>query len=67
MTKRVNFCGAIGGSVVVRPGETEEQAIARAQELLLALMDRGAKRLGYPGTDAGPNVGLEPDPTQYPD
>ena len=63
MAKRVTFCGSIGGSVVVRPGETEEQALERAQQTLLELMDRGALRLGFAGSGHGPNVGLELDNT----
>ena len=51
---RVAFCGAIAGHVTLRPGETEEQAIERAQEAILAALDRNCKRLGV-------NVGLEPD------
>lgn len=58
---RVKFCGSIGGSVAVRKGETEEQAIRRAEQHLLALLDRGAKSLGFEGSPHGPNVGLEED------
>jgi hypothetical protein len=60
---RVKFCGAIGGSVTVRQGETPEQAVERAQSILLALLDRGAKSLGN-GDGHGPNVGLELDVTE---
>jgi hypothetical protein len=60
---RVQFCGAINGSVTVRKGETPQEALQRAQDLLLALMDRGAKSLGN-GDGHGPNVGLELDVTE---
>lgn len=56
---RVKFCGCIVGSVPKRKGETDEQAISRAQDTLLALLERGAKTLGNDGR--GPNVGLEAD------
>lgn len=52
MTKRVQFCGVIEGSVTVRPGETEMEAIARAQAQILAQLDKNAKRLQL-------NIGLE--------
>jgi hypothetical protein len=55
--KRVQFCGSIGGSVVVRDGETPEQALARAEATLLELLERGAKRLSDDGR--GPNICLE--------
>ena len=55
---RVQFCGAIAGSVTVRPGETPEAAIERANATLLALLDRGAKSLGL-GDGHGPNLQLE--------
>ena len=53
------FCGSIGGSVTVRRNETPEQALARAEEILLALLERGAKRLSDDGM--GPNICLELD------
>ncbi len=55
---RVRFCGAVGGSVTVRDGETPEQAVARAETTLLLLLDRNAKLLGN-GDGHGPNIGLE--------
>jgi hypothetical protein len=60
MRPRAYFCGAINGSVIVRRGETPDQAIARAQHMLLQLLDRSAKSLGDdPGH--GPNLELEID------
>lgn len=56
---RVRFCGSIVGSVIVRAGETSEQAITRAEDVILALFQRGAKSLSDDGL--GPNVGLEMD------
>lgn len=58
---RVQFCGAIGGSVTVRQGETAQEAIERAERLLLEIMGRHAKRLSDDGQ--GPNIGLEIDDT----
>lgn len=55
--KRVWFCGVIQGSVAIRPGETSVEAIARAEEALLELMGRRAKRFSDDGT--GPNLSLE--------
>lgn len=57
MSKRVQFCGVIQGSVTLRPGETEDQAIERAQDDLLALLGSRAKRLSDDGL--GPNISLE--------
>jgi hypothetical protein len=57
MSKRVQFCGVIQGSVVVRQGETDEQALERAQDDLLDLLGARAKRLSDDGT--GPIVSLE--------
>ena len=62
MADRIRFCGSIGGSVVLRVGETPEQAIARAEAVLLALLERGAKRLSDDGR--GPNLCLELDEVQ---
>lgn len=59
MKPRLRFCGAIGGSVTRRPGETPEDALARAEQAILKLLDRHAKRLGFEGSGHGPNVGLE--------
>ena len=56
---RVSFCGSIGGSVTVRKGETPEQALARAEDTILALFERSAKNLSDDGL--GPNVCLEID------
>lgn len=63
MPRRISFCGSINGTVSLHPGETEDDAIQRPQELLLDLMDRSAKRLGL-GDGHGPNIGLELDPIQ---
>jgi hypothetical protein len=54
---RVVFCGSIEGSVSVRKGETPELALARAENTILALFERGAKNLSDDGL--GPNVCLE--------
>lgn len=56
---RVRFCGSVGGSVVVRRGETPEQALTRAESIILELFERSAKRLSDDGL--GPNVCLELD------
>lgn len=63
---RVRFCGVICGSVTVRPGETEQDAVNRAQVQLLELMTRSAKSLSYADDPEkqGPNVGLELDVNQ---
>lgn len=65
---RVAFCGALNGSVVVRKGETEEQAIARAELQINDLFMRHAKSLSLISAydvpedpKYGPNCGLEPD------
>ena len=55
---RINFCGAITGSVVMRKGETKAEAILRAEQTLLDLLERSAKNLSDDGR--GPIVGLEP-------
>lgn len=57
MSKRVQFCGVIQGSVTLRRGETEDQAIQRATDDLLVLMGNRAKRLSDDGN--GPNLSLE--------
>jgi len=57
MSKRVQFCGVIQGSVVIRSGETEDQALGRAESELLALLGARAKRLSDDGS--GPNIALE--------
>ena len=57
MNKRVWFCGVIQGSVAIRPGETQDQAIQRAEEALLALLGSRAKRFSDDGS--GPVIGLE--------
>lgn len=54
---RAYFCGSIGGSVVVRAGETPEQALERAENIILKLFEDHAKRLSDDGR--GPNVCLE--------
>lgn len=58
MARRVQFCGALNGSVVVRKGETSEQAIERAEITMNQLMQRYAKNLS--DDKGGPNIGLEP-------
>lgn len=55
--KRVHFCGCIQGSVVVRKGETPQDALTRAEQTILALFERGAKSLSE--DKLGPNVCLE--------
>lgn len=57
--KRVPFNGAIQGTVTRRAGETDEQAVRRAELALLDIMSRHAKRLGFAGDNQGPNIGLE--------
>lgn len=57
--QRIRFCGCIGGSVIVREGETEQQALARAESTILALFEHRAKSLSDDGN--GPNVCLELD------
>ena len=46
MSKRVQFCGVIQGSVTLRPGETAEQAIERAEGDLCVLLASRAR--GWP-------------------
>ena len=55
---RVEFCGTITGSVSLRKGETKADAILRAEQTLLDLLERSAKSLSDNGR--GPVVGLEP-------
>jgi hypothetical protein len=57
--KRIEFCGSIIGSVTLRKGETEEDAVRRAEITLLDLFGRSARNLGIPGTSDGPNINLE--------
>lgn len=57
--KRVEFCGSIIGSVVVRSGETPDDAIRRAEATILNLLERSARNLGIPGCKDGPNICLE--------
>ena len=62
MRKRVRFTGVIEGGVIVRPGESEDDAILRAQEAIQSVLDRYAKSYYRPGESAvyAPVVGLEP-------
>jgi hypothetical protein len=55
--KRVQFCGVIQGSVILRKGETEAQALVRAEDELLLLLEARAKRFSDDGS--GPIVSLE--------
>lgn len=69
MATRIPFCGSIVGSVVRRQGETNADAIARAEATINDILTRHALRLSTienPGV--GPGVGLEPDDSndQYP-
>ena len=57
---RVYFCGVIEGSVTLRPGELEADAIGRAEKAIQAVLDRGAKRYARQGDQGGPVIGLEP-------
>lgn len=57
MNKRVWFCGVIQGSVTIRRGETQDQAIERAEAELSTLLGSRAKRFSDDGS--GPNIGLE--------
>jgi len=58
MTSRIQFCGVIEGSVVVRAGETPEEALKRAERQILDALSRTCRTLGnFAGY--GPNVGLE--------
>lgn len=61
---RVSFCGVIEGSVVVRAGETEAQALERAQQTINDVLMRNCRLLSRVEDDAkyGPVVGLEPAP-----
>lgn len=58
---RTPFCGVIEGSVVVRPGETEDEARFRAELTINQVLGKHCKRLGRPQDPdtAGPVVGLE--------
>lgn len=58
--RRVQFCGSIAGTVAVGAGETDEQAIERANARLLDILDRRAKNFGL-GDGHGPNLQLEAD------
>lgn len=49
---RVNFSGTIAGTVVVRAGETRQDAVNRAQENVAEALTARAKRYG-PVNDAG--------------
>lgn len=41
----VRYRGVVSGRVPLRPGETREQAVQRAEDTLNALAERGARRL----------------------
>lgn len=56
---RVQFCGVIEGSVTLRPGETHDEAILRAERAILDVLDRYARRYGRERGE-GPVIGLEP-------
>lgn len=59
---RVRFCGVIEGSVAVRPGESHEDALARAEAAINEVLDRSArlyKRTAEDGGGTAPVVGLE--------
>jgi hypothetical protein len=56
---RVQFCGSISGSVARRVGESDEDAVKRAEIQILMVLSSHAKRLSDDGS--GPNVGLEID------
>lgn len=55
---RVNFSGTIAGSVVVRPGETRNMAVERAQSAVAEALTARAKRYGpvVTGADGKPDV-----------
>jgi hypothetical protein len=57
--KRIAFCGVIEGSVALRPGETWEAAIARAEATINDVLAKQAVRLARIGDAGGPVVGLE--------
>lgn len=59
---RVKYCGSITGSVVVRDGETDEAAVARAERTLRAIHARYARRLS--DDRQGPAVVLAFDEAQ---
>lgn len=63
---RITFCGVIEGEVSVRPGETADAAIRRAEAAINAVLTAHCKRFGrvaFEGRGAGPLVGLE-DPAE---
>lgn len=64
MAERIAFCGVIEGSIVRRPGESETDAIARAERTINDVLLRQCRRLSRVGdeTNSGPVVGLEPGP-----
>ena len=59
---RVSFNGVVEGSVLVRTGETEAQAISRAEQTINDVLMRSCRLLSRADDDAryGPVVGLEP-------
>jgi len=56
-SKRLKFCGIIQGSIIMRKGETEAEALERAEDRLMILLSNGAASLHEDGT--GPNILLE--------
>lgn len=55
---KLRFCGAIEGVVTRRPGESDSEAVTRAERVIQAALDRSCKRLGYV-ENSGPLVGLD--------
>ena len=60
---RIPFCGVIEGEVTLRDGETETEALLRAEDTINATLNAHCKRFGrvaLEGRGSGPIVGLEP-------
>lgn len=58
--KRVPFNGVIEGSVIKRCGESDAEAIARAERIINNAMGRDLYNYSREGDSGGPIVGLEP-------
>ena len=56
---RVQFCGVIEGSVPIRDGETEAEALQRAESVINNVLLVNCKRLSRVREHLGPVVGLE--------
>lgn len=45
---RIKFCGVVEGSITIRKGETRQQALERAEEMLQGVLEKHARSLKSP-------------------